>query len=688
MPAWRHHRLALLFAIPLAMVPVARFENAEMSHGPQPASPLDAGTTSAIPAAGNRFVAPREAPAGSLGELKSGLDMLAARDLNGARAVRDGLPETELDRHILDWAIAVYGGGAVSSTEIAEALAALRGWPGADALRRNQERALARESPAPSDAVAAFAERAPVTLEGVRLLARAELALGNTDGARAVVTPFWRTEKLEAADEAGFLAEFGDLIAPADHRFRMERMLYAERVRSAERVAARAGAEALAKAWAAVLRNDRNAGSLLDAVPETQRSAGYFFALAKYDRLKNQLPEAAAAMLKAPSDPAALVDPDAWWIERRVLSRKLVDAGDDRTAYAVAAAHAAESPVNAADAEFHAGWYALRGLRDAKAASLHFSRIAEIAGTPISLSRAYYWLGRAADAGGSGKAADYYEKAAAFPTTFYGQIAAQKIGRREIGLASPVASDAEKATFNRREAVHAIRRLEMTGYERYAEALYRDLALQLTSPGEMALLVAMAEQRGNHFLALRVAKLAASRGVDVGSLAHPVGAIPPTAEISATGRALAYAVARQESEFNVAAISRAGARGLLQLLPGTAKDVARRAGLPYSEQRLTTDAGYNATLGAAFLGEQLDRFNGSYVLTFAGYNAGPRRALEWVKRYGDPRGKDVDAVVDWIESIPFSETRSYVQRVMENYQVYKMRLAGSFDIAADLSKGR
>ena len=187
----------------------------------------------------------------------------------------------------------------------------------------------------------------------------------------------------------------------------------------------------------------------------------------------------------------------------------------------------------------------------------------------------------------------------------------------------------------------------------------------------------MAEKRGNHFLALKIGKIATARGIDIGALSHPVGAIPASADISDAGEALAYAIARQESEFNVGAVSHAGARGLLQLLPGTAKEVAKKAGMTYSKDRLTTDAGYNATLGAAFLGEQLGRFDGSYVLTFAGYNAGPGRAREWIKRYGDPRGKDIDTVVDWIERIPFAETRSYVQRVMENYQVYKMRLSGN-----------
>ncbi len=198
----------------------------------------------------------------------------------------------------------------------------------------------------------------------------------------------------------------------------------------------------------------------------------------------------------------------------------------------------------------------------------------------------------------------------------------------------------------------------------------------------------MAEKRGNHFLALRIGKIAAANGVNVGALSHPIGVIPETANISGSGKALAYAIARQESEFNVSAVSRVGALGLLQLMPSTAEQLAKKAGMAFSQTKLTTDAGYNATLGAAFLGQQLDRYNGSYVLTFAGYNAGPRRADQWIKRYGDPRGKDIDTVVDWIERIPYAETRSYIQRVMENYEVYKMRISGEFDIVGDLVNGR
>ena len=659
-----------LFCAAIAVIPAAA-----LAFG------VDSRTTAAIAMPGTGLT-----PSDSVTPLKSGLDALTARDTGKARDVRDRLPETGLDRQILTWAIAMRGG--VPSGDIAAAARALPGWPGVATLRRNSERALYNEKPDPQTVLRAFGRAEPQTVEGVILLARAHVALGDAKAALAVLSPFWRTEKLDASDEAAIIREFGSLIPVADHRARMERMLYSERITSAQRVAGLAGAKALADAWGASIRNEKTAAKLMEAVPESQRSAGYLFAQAKMLRKQGKFAQAAAIVLKAPRDLASLVDPDAWWIERRVLARELVDLGDMKTAYDIVAGHSAESPVNAADAEFHAGWYALRGLNDANTGARHFARIAEIAEGPISLSRAYYWLGRAAEAGGPGSPEANYRKAAAHGTSFYGQLAAVRIGSDALEMTRPGANAHDRHLFSRREPVRAIKRLQQAGYPTLAETLYRGLAAELTSPGELALLAAMAEQRDNHFLALKIGKIAASRGIDIGALSHPVGVIPADANISGAGEALAYAIARQESEFNVGAVSGAGARGLLQLLPGTAQQVAKKAGMTYSRARLTTDAGYNATLGAAFLGEQLGRFDGSYVLTFAGYNAGPGRAREWIKRYGDPRGKDIETVVDWIERIPFTETRSYVQRVMENYQVYKMRLSGKFDIEGDLVNGR
>ncbi|MEI9406098.1 lytic transglycosylase domain-containing protein [Mesorhizobium argentiipisi] len=676
MPTRRPHLFALLGAI-VALMP-------GMAIG----GSVDARMTASIPAPDTPQATGPTSQSDDIAHLKSGLDALAANNIAGARNARDTLPATSLDRHILAWAIALYGGDQVPSGEIADAAKMLPGWPGTIALRKNSERALYRENPPPQVVVQAFGRSQPLTPEGVIILARSQVALGNQAAARAMLVPFWRSVKLEAKDENAIIKEFGTLIPAADHRYRMERMFYADRPSSALRVAGLAGAQPLADAWAAADKGDKNAAKLLKAVPAAQRSAGYFFAEAEYLRKQQKFTDAAAVVMKAPTDRDSLVDPDAWWVERRVLSRELVDQGDMKTAYKIVSMHAAESPANAAEAEFHAGWYALRGLNDPATAATHFKRITELAQGPVSLSRAYYWLGRAAEVGGPGSAKDYFTHAASYGTTFYGQLAGERVGLRTLSIVYPKPSAADRQSFDGREAVSAIKRLQEAGYDRYAETLYRDLAGQLTSPGELALLAVLAEKQGNHFMALKVGKIAAQRGIDVGALSHPLGVIPDTANISGSGKALAYAIARQESEFNIGAVSSAGARGLLQLMPGTAKQLAKKAGMSFSQARLTNDAGYNATLGSAFLGEQLDRFGGSYVLTFAGYNAGPNRAAQWVAKYGDPRGKDVDAVVDWIERIPYTETRSYVQRVMENYEVYKMRISGKYDIVGDLVNGR
>lgn len=366
---------------------------------------------------------------------------------------------------------------------------------------------------------------------------------------------------------------------------------------------------------------------------------------------------------------------------------RLAGQGDFRGAYRVAANHKATEATDIVDAEFHAGWFALRGMEDPAAASQHFRRILDVSNRPLSASRAWYWLGRSAEAGGPGNAKDYFANAARFPGTFYGQLAA-RLGHKALNVTYPAPSAEDRARFENREAVRAIARLEAAGHGWRADSIYRALAEELTSPGELAILSARAEKTRNHQLSLQIGKTAFGRGIDVAALAFPVGVIPSTANIDGSGKALAYAIARQESAFNPAAVSTANARGLLQLLPGTAKGVASRYGLAYSKERLTSDAGYNATLGAHYLGEQINSFGGSYILTFIAYNAGPRRVPDWLSRYGDPRGKPIDEVVDWIERIPFQETRNYVQRVMENYQVYKVRLGQGADIVADLRMGR
>lgn len=355
----------------------------------------------------------------------------------------------------------------------------------------------------------------------------------------------------------------------------------------------------------------------------------------------------------------------------------------------MAAGHGAESAASRAEAEFHAGWYALEFLRDPATATRHFSNIAAISTLPLSLSRAEYWLGRASHAAGDAQTARmHFQNAAVYPTTFYGQLAIARLGGKRLPLSAPPAPTADTAArFEAREMVQAIRHLTAVGAEDRAGIFYRTLAETMTDPAEIALLARLADDNRLHQYALQVGKIAAGRGLPVDTLAFPTNAIPTKAKMPNVERPLVYAIARQESAFNPEAVSGAGARGLLQVMPATAKEISKTLGLTYSKARLTSDAAYNATLGAAYLGTLVGDFGGSYVMTFAGYNAGGSRVRAWISQHGDPRDPDVD-VVNWIELIPFTETRNYVQRIMENLQVYRARLgAPVLAIEADLKRG-
>ena len=628
-------------------------------------------------------------PASVSGSLKEGLDALTGSDVARASAILRGMPQGTLDRHILLWAIALSGSKDVSADEIANAARQLKGWPGLNVLEDNFERALYREGPPAQQVVAALGSKRPETAEGTILLARALLATGKRARAEAIIRHLWRDDALDADTETKVLGEFSGLLRRSDHFRRMEMLLYRSRASQAKRIADLANAQSLYRAWAAVIRRQPDAEALIAKVDPAWRSdPAFIFVRVSYLRDNDHYEQAARLLEAVPHDDGALVNPGQWWDEERIVSRGLLDRGDFKTAYRLVADNVARSDVDKVDAEFHAGWYALRGLLQPATAEVHFRKIVETASSPLSLSRGYYWLGRAAEAGGPGKADDYYAKAAAYPATFYGQLAAAKIGRHTLNVAYPSPSPAERETFASREPVRAIRRLEDVGYDWRAGIIYRALARELKNPGELAILTAMAERHGDDQLSLQIGKIAYARGIDCAALAFPIGAIPRDANISGSGMALAYAIARQESAFNKAAVSGANARGLLQLLPTTARRVAARHGMAYSKSRLTEDAAYNATLGAHYLGEQISDFDGSYILTFIAYNAGPNRVPEWIQRFGDPRGKPIDQVVDWIERIPFTETRNYVQRVMENYEVYKARLDQPVSIVHDLRFGR
>ncbi len=666
-------------------------QSADESRAAEDSDAPQAGNSAAADAPPVPAPAPAAPAALNSAGLKLALKLLDNDDPAAATIAAYALPDP-VDIKIVDWLVATSGSSKVPSSRILAVRKKLRDWPGQSLLRLRYEQAVAREDLPPADVITALGGTTPSSDSATIALAEAYVASGRQKDAAALIRSFWRNEALSRANEKTVLSEFGDLLTASDHKARMDRLLYDGQTDDALRVAALMGKDqqALAKAVVATIKRRKTAYRDLTSLPGTVRNDP----LALYSRIQalrraDKIDQAADLLLTAPREASKLVEPDAWWIERRLISRALIEEHKARLAYRIAAGHTAKSATYRAEAEFHAGWYALEFLHDPKTAARHFAEIAAISSMPLSLSRAEYWMGRAAAAAGDKAGATaHFKLAGAYPTTFYGQLALARLGNTQLHLSQPPTPDAATRTrFANRELVKVIQHLTAAGRTRYVGLFFRHLADTLKDPAEIALLAAMANKDGDYQIALQIGKTAAVRGMPVETLAFPTSAIPDSAKMPKVEKSVVYAIARQESAFNPEAISRAGARGLLQLMPTTARHVAKTLGLPYSKARLTSDPAYNATLGAAHLGDLVDNFGGSYVMTFAAYNAGASRVAQWVKQHGDPRDPKVD-VVDWIELIPFTETRNYVQRIMENLQVYRARLGEpALVIEADLKRG-
>ena len=546
-------------------------------------------------------------------------------------------------------------------------------WPALPWLKRRIEEAMAADKTDPARDAAWLSGAHLETVAGKVALARLRQTQGDGGRARDAIREIWRDEDLVPFQEGFISSQFGDVIDRSDHWAKAERLLYKEQVPAALKEAAAAGPDVLllAKARAAVIANAPSDAAIA-AVPKTlQGDPGLIYSRIQKARRANKIDDAAKLLLSATRDPAKLIDGDAWWVERRLVARKLLDSGDPRRAYQICADHSASSNPMQVEAEFHAGWIALRFLEDARLAADHFARAAALAETPMSRSRAAYWQARAADAGGHpDEAARFYRLAAEYPTFFYGQLAAAKIGRTDVSLRGPVAATGN----NRTEAVRVGEYLFALGARDIALPLALDIARAEPSDAQVAAMAAVTERMRDAPATLMIGKAATQRGMPLDSSAFPTFGIPEFRPLpNSADLAVVYAIARQESEFDPHSASSAGAKGLMQMISSTARRTAERNGLAYDDGRLAADPAFNAQLGAAHLGALLGEQGGSYVLAFAAYNAGGKNVKDWIDAYGDPRKPGIDPV-DWIERIPFTETRNYVQRVLEGLQIYRAEL--------------
>lgn len=593
---------------------------------------------------------------------------------NWQAALQQARSSSAVGQDIIQWQRLRAGTGTL--TEYEDFLARRPDWPGMPLLHEKGETAVARASD-PGRVLAYFGQSLPQTGAGSLAVIRALLAQGRGPEAEAEARRAWVDLSFSAEDERQLFQLYPGLTDL--HADRLSRLLWQGRTREAERMLPRVSGDwaALARARIALLDRAEGVTRLVDAVPAALAQHP-LLAHARMDwRIWRDLWPGATELMLAHSETAALLgSPEAWAKRRAQLARQLLRDGDSRQAYRIAARHSLTTGGDYADLEFLAGFIALRRLNDAETAYRHFRHLEENVSTPISLSRAYYWQGRALEAMGDPGADATYRRAAEHQTAYYGQLAAERLGLPlQASLLAPLAApDWRSRPFAQSSVLEAALLLLKAGDRVQGKRFILHLAESL-SAADLASLAALALQIHEPHIAVLLGKQGAERGIILPDAYFPQTPLVPDQGLSVS-RPLALAISRRESEFDVAARSPAGARGLMQLMPETARRMAADRGEAFDPARLTTDPAYNARLGTAYLAALVQEFGPSVALVASGYNAGPGRPRRWITEFGDPRRPDVD-VVDWVEMIPFAETRTYVMRVSESLTIYRAKLRGS-----------
>ncbi len=684
---WRKSTARRLLRAGAAALAAAMFSSAMLSGGASHAAAALAPRVKP-PAPGPAYLTPADKE-----RLTALSAALKARQFSTAKSLAANV-EDPIARSLGQWMYLMAQDPQVDFVEADRFLDAHLEWPAISRISAYVEKRI--PDSAPADKVLAFFDtRAPVTGEGKVQLARALFAVGDKVGGERYLRDAWINDNFTLTEERRILSAYAGRLTKEDHAARVDRLLWDRQVTNARRVFPYLSTRERkkAEARAALLLQAARADKLYEHLPESDRlDSGMLHAAVRYHRRRKEEQYAIALAARAPKAPAELRNAARWWDERSLLMRWALKNGRFADAYTLAAEHGVQSGADFAEAEFYAGWIALRFLNEPERAHTHFLALASDVKSPISVSRGQYWLGRAAAAmGETEKAKAYYANAAQHYYSYYGQLAAEEAGidLTDMIFSAPTPSTpADRALFSSRPAVAALRMLSDLDldYEFMVFAYHVDD--QLERPGEYLEFAKITDGEGAPHLTVRAGKVAIQRGAFTPEVAYPLVFVPDEAARFVSPEII-LGLSRQESEFNPRAYSRAGARGMMQLIPTTAQITARKEGLVYSRAALLDDPVYNMTIGSAHLSHLLDRFDGSLIMTLASYNAGANRVDQWVEDYGDPRSDEVDPL-DWVELIPFSETRNYVQRVLENAQVYRGRLSGKpipGRLASDIERG-
>jgi soluble lytic murein transglycosylase len=552
-------------------------------------------------------------------------------------------------------------------------------WPSIRLLRRRAEARLWQER-RDATTVRRFVGAEPTSTVGRLSLARVLTGEGDRVNAEREVRAVWRVAEMSAEMETATLESFRDELSPTDDRARMDRRIGAKDFAAAMRAAKRLGNDevAIVKACAAAEANSSKSEALLAAVSaKANRDLGFALCRLHWLVRHDDLTAAAKLVLAASSEDLRSQDTDEWWRERRLLARGLIDRGEAETAYRVAnEAAPPENPYYRAEFHFMAGWIALRFLNEPSTALKHFVHIDESLPDPIVRARAAYWRGRAAETSGAfDEMRTQYDAATRYPTAYYGQLARARL---ELGDAAVPTLPIEPVSKGSAELLRAAEILYAVGEHELVLSFLTDLADESSDAGTLAALGQLAAHNNDAKAMLILGKTALARGMAMDEYAFPQIGVPSYNPFAGSeiDRCIVYSIVRTESAFDQHDMSPAKAVGLMQVTPEAGRDTAKRYRVEYDWKRLVSDPVYNTQMGVAELAALLREYRGSFIMAFAGYNAGRGRVRQWVAQHGDPRDPKVDAV-DWVERIPLAETRNYVQRVMENLQVYRARFGAT-----------
>ena len=550
------------------------------------------------------------------------------------------------------------------------------GWPKLYLFRDRLEQNVGTSSfPHTSQLAAWFDQNPPKSYDGIRAYMQALLSLGYNDKAKAALKRFWTNAELNRKETPALAKEYKRFFSPTAHIDRLDNLLWNLRYQEAEYMLPFVDVDhqKLARAEIAIGRMSSKAPKFIHAVPASlQNESSFLFSRLKWRRQMNKDEDALNILRHVPKNPS---HPELWWRERSILARRAIEKRNYSSAYKILLDHGMTSGPDYAQAEWMLGWISLRFLYRPEIAYRHFDNFYQTVNSAVSRSRAYYWLARTTEVmKQNGAARNWNELCAQLPSTFYGQLCYERIygAMNASQFVDDQASPELTRAFEEKEQVHAIRLLAKMDLLKYTDPFFIKLLDKAKDRPDFVLIAKLAREIGRHYFSVEANKqLQQKLGDFMFTEGYPV---LPSLPIDKPEKALIHAIVHRESMFNTMAASPAGARGLMQLMPATARHISKTIGKKYTADKLMDNPQYNVELGATYLQHLIDGYSGFYPLAIAAYNAGPTNVNQWIREFGDPRSGKID-ITDWIELIPINETRNYVQRVMESYYLYKLKFS-------------